>query len=436
MNDLEVVVFEAGPYISYAACGMPFMISETIQDPHSLVIVDPQKAREKRGLDVRPEHRVVGLDAKKKVVSYKQRGSAEVRSLPYKRLVLATGARATVPPVPGVQLQGVFLLRNFEQGLALKHHLKAERPKSVVIVGSGLVGLEMADAFRSKGLQVTLLKSSASPLLDLDPRLSEVVEEELARNECVLLKSSPLEAIEDNGQGEVARVLAGGETLETPMVLIATGVRPETTLAEEAGLSLGAKGALAVDEHLVSSDESIYGAGDCTEQVHRVSREKVFVSQAQAANRQGRIAGANVAASLKGQPASMAHPGTMGTVLTTVFDLEVALTGLSVKAAAAAGFEPRFTLITDHSRAGYFPGAQPIHVGLVYEAMTGRLLGAQMVGREGVAKRIDIISTAMDAGMDLQRLSDLDLSYCPPAAPPWDPVLIAANVASKQLKKK
>jgi NADPH-dependent 2,4-dienoyl-CoA reductase/sulfur reductase-like enzyme len=430
--ELEVVVLEQGAEISYAACGMPFFVSGVIGDAGELRVLGVEDARRKRKIDVRLGHRVVGVDPAPKEVRYQRSGTA-VESMSYDALLLATGARPIMPAVGGVQLDGVFVLRSLEDGVAIRRFVRERRCRKVVIAGAGLIGLEMAEAFRSLGCQVTLLKRTAKPLGELEPEMSEVVEEELAKKGCVLLKKSTLESVVADGAGEVTAVKAGGEVMETDLVLLAVGVAPSSELASEAGIELGAGGAVAVDDYLETSAEDVFAAGDCAEQTHRVSGERVFLSQALSANRMGKIAGGNIAARLAGSGALRSHPGTLGTVLTKVFDLEVAATGLNLAGAARAGIEAKFSMIRARSRAHYYPGGAALHVGLVFEANTGRVLGGQLVGKEGAAKRLDVLAAAIDGGMDLERVSRLDLAYCPPYAPVWDPLLTAASVALKSM---
>ena len=439
-KDLDVLVLERGDYISYAACGMPFMVSGVIDDPGSLLILTPEKARANRGIDVRTRHEVISVDLQNRFVTvkaWKAKGAGKVQAdegqtlkEAYDGLIFATGARPQLPAAKGVNLDGVMVLRDYADGLALKDRRDV---KDVVIVGAGLVGLEMAESFRRLNCNVTMLKRSDGPLLDMEPALSEIVEEELVRNGCVLLKGSPLEEIVGDGDGKVVAVRAGGETRRADLVLLATGVAPNSEPAREAGLALGVKDAILVNEHLMTSTNGVFAAGDCVSQIHRVSHKEVFVSQALAANRSGKIAGANVAEYLSGGDKFSTHPGTMATVLTKVFELGVGICGLTVSEAKAAGFETGFAWIKGHSRSHYYPGGSPLFVGLVYEQKTGRLLGGQIVGKEGVAKRLDVLVTALSAKMDLDALSRLDLSYCPPYSPPWDPVLIAASVALKSI---
>ncbi len=436
MQELEVLVLEKSGHISYAACGMPFMLSGVIPDPASLLVLTPEKALASRGVNVLTQHEAISIDPGRKTVTCRvgNPGVSRETGFEYDALVLAMGARASIPAAPGVNLDGVKTLRTYGDGLALKRFFQEHRVKHVVISGSGLVGLETAESFRRLDCNVTLLKRSAGPLLGLEPVLSKIVEEELAKNGCILLKNSPLGEIVENSSGKVAAVQTGGETIKADLVLLASGVIPNSEIAAAAGIRLSVQNTIAVNEHLQTSADNVFAAGDCTAQIHKVSEKPVFISQALAANRSGRTAGANVTALVweKGQPAS--YPGTMGTVLTKVFDLEVGLCGLNLKEANAAGFDGRFTWIKDRSRAGYYPGGSPLYVGLVFESGSGRILGGQIAGKEGAAKRLDVISAAIDAKMDLQRFSNLDLGYCPPFSPAWDPLLTAASVALKNLE--
>ncbi|MCD6499752.1 MAG: FAD-dependent oxidoreductase [Deltaproteobacteria bacterium] len=429
--DLDVVVLEQGDFISYAACGMPYMISGAVAESDSLLVLKPETARKRRGLDVRMRHRVLGIDVKRKVVQFEDLEQGRNDELPYGSCVVATGAVPIVPSVPGVNLDGVMTLRSFESGLVIRKAMADHVPKRSVVVGSGLVGLEMAEALTSLGSAVTILKRTGDAILGLYPELAEVVAEELARNGCTLLMKTALEGLE--GTDRVEMVLGGGEVIPADFVLLAVGVQPASDLAREAGMTLGVKGAIAVDEHMETSAAGVFAAGDCVDQVHGVSGEKVFVPQALSANRQGRVAGANAGFVVAGSSNRLTNPPVYSTFVTKVFGLEVARTGLTMADAQRVGLDAGIMAIKASSRAHYYPGSAPLHVAVLYEKGTGRLLGAQMVGSDGVAKRIDTFVTALSAGMDLEAVSRLDLAYAPPFAPVWDPVLVAVNVAKKRV---
>ncbi|MFH2006929.1 MAG: FAD-dependent oxidoreductase [bacterium] len=431
--ELEIVVLEQGPHISYAACGIPLVVSGRVSDPAALQSFTPESAAARRGLDVRIGRRVTRLDLREGAVHGVEVDGGEPFRLGFDRLVLATGARPLRPPLPGVDLPGVFTIRRLEQGLRLAAWLDERRPQSAVIAGAGLVGLDLAEALRARGLGMTILKKNATPLLDLEPELSVLAEEALARSGCVLLRDAPLYALEGGAAGNVEAVRAGGERIPADLVVLAMGVSPCAELAAEAGIELGAGGAIAVNRRTETSARGVYAAGDCATQHHRLTGETVHVTQALAANRQGRVAGANAAQALAGRRADREHSGTLGTVVRGLFDAELGRTGLGLGAAREAKFDAYTTVIGSRNRAGYHPGSGPVKVALIAERRTGRLLGGQIVGAPGAAKRIDVVATAIHAGLDLAALAELDLGYAPGFSPVRDPLLVAARAALKRL---
>jgi NADPH-dependent 2,4-dienoyl-CoA reductase/sulfur reductase-like enzyme len=422
--DLEIVVLEAGDHVSYAACGLPLLVSGEVTDPTRLLGLTPEIAREQRGLDVRTGTRVTGIDRAGCRVHLSGAGT-----LPFDRLVLATGARPLRPALPGVDLEGIHALRHLDHGLALHRDLTRAPRRRAVVAGAGYVGLDVAEALRRRGLAVTLIKRTAGPLLGLEPELGALAEEALTRGGCLFLRDAPLYGLE--GAGRVAAVHAGGERLAADLVVLALGIEPATELAREAGLSLGPGGAVAVDAFLATSAAGILAAGDCATQRHRVTGQAVHLPQALGANRQGRIAGANAALDLLDRPGRRTDPGTLGTAMKRLFDVELAHTGLSLAAARAAGREAFATVITARTRPGYTPGSGVIKVALITERGTGRLLGGQIAGASGSAKRIDVLATALSAGLDVAALADLDLGYTPVLSPLWDPLLVAARLAAR-----
>ncbi len=424
---LDVVVLERSPHVSYGACGLPYFIAGLIPDYRRLIVYTPEYLRRERGLDVRTNTEVVQIRPAERAVIARDLQSGREEKIGYDYLVVATGARPIRPSLPGIELDNVFVLRSLEHGIHVQRAIAEMSPRRAVIIGAGYIGLEMAEALRLRGLAVTVVEALDRVLGHLEPDISRLVEEELAANGVQLLKMTKVTALEGDAQGRVRRVLTDrDEPIDAELVLIGVGIRPEVALAEEAGLALGPTGAIAVNERQETNIARIYAAGDCCEARHLVTGQPAWIPLGPAANKQGRVVGDNVA----GRRARFA--GVVGTAVTKVFDLAVARTGLSVDQARKAGFKPGAAAITASSRAGYYPGGQPITVKVIFDRESERLLGAQMVGREGVAKRIDIFATALHAGMTLSEMAGLDLSYAPPFAPVWDPVLIAVNAAWKQ----
>ncbi len=434
---LEIVVLELGPHISYSACGIQLLVDGTIVDAAQLTAFTPESARSSRNLDVRTAHRVDALDARARSVSGVNTASGEPFSLGYDRLVLATGASPLKPPLPGVDLPGVFTVRRLEHGVALRDALEQHGPRRAVVAGAGYVGLDIAQALRARGLAVTMIKDHATPLLGLEPELGAVAEEALIRHGCLLLRDAPFYGADGGADGRVNRVRAGGEELDADLVVMAVGVRPRAELAESAGLRLGPRGAIEVNAFGQTSEAAVYAAGDCATQHHRVTGRPVHITQALAANRQGRVVGANVALDLLGAAGQRQrrpeHPGTLGTAVIKIFDTEVGRTGLGLAAAREAGYDAFTTVVTARTQPGYYPVGGPMKVALIAERRTGKLLGAQVAGHPGAAKRIDTIVTALHANLDLATLADLDLAYAPAFSPIRDPLLIAARAALKQL---
>jgi CoA-dependent NAD(P)H sulfur oxidoreductase len=426
--DVEIVAVEKGRDVSYGACSLPYFIADVIRDRGDLVAYDADFFRRERRIDVRLETEAVALDPRKRTVTLRAGGGTD--TLAFDSLVIATGARAVKVPLPGAELDGVVTLRTLEDGETLKRTIAGGDVKRAVIVGGGYIGLEMAEAFASRGIAVTVIELLPALLSTYDTDVSDVVEKELLRNGVTIKKGTRVEGFEpDSGGRRLGYIVAAGQRIATDLALVAVGIRPAVELARSAGIELGATGAIKVDARQVTSEPSVLAAGDCCEAPHVVTRRPVWIPLGTTANKQGRVAGENAVGG------SLAFGGVAGTNATKIFDLEVAGTGLSSEAARKEGLDIESVRITASSRSHAYPGAAPIAVKLIFERGTGRLLGGQMVGREGVAKRIDTVAAALHAGMTVSQLSDIDMSYAPPFAPVWDPVLVAAGQAQKKLKR-
>jgi len=427
---MEVIVLEKTEFISYGSCGLPYYISDMVKDHNKLIIIPPKVAREKRGIDVRLFHEAVEINWNEKWVKAIDHKTGENLKFSYDKLVIATGAGATRPPIPGINLKHVYVLRTLNDGVALKSYINTGVPKKAVIIGAGYIGLEMADAFSARGLDVSVIEKLPNILGSMDPEINEIVEAELDRNRVKLFKNSTVSAFEGNDRGEVTSVvLDDGTRFDADLVLVSTGIKPHVTFAEAAGIHLGSTGAIAVNEKQETNIPDIYSGGDCAEAKHLVTGKSAYIPLRPTANKQGRVAGENAAGGYG------FFEGIVGTAVFKTFDLEVARTGLSSAEAQKEGFNVATATITDKCCAGYYPGASPITIKLVMNKDNGRLLGAMMVGRSGVSKRIDIFATALYNKNTVEQISHLDLSYAPPFAPVWDPVLIAANIGLKNLKK-
>jgi NADPH-dependent 2,4-dienoyl-CoA reductase/sulfur reductase-like enzyme len=421
-RDLEVVVYERGPYISYGACGMPYYVAGDIPDYRALIVRTPEQMA-KQGVAVHVHHEVTAIDAQSRTVTVRDlRGSSESQPS-YDKLVIATGARPDAPPLPGSDLAGVFTLRPLESGIAIRQFLAERQPERAVVLGGGYIGIEMAETFRRLGLAVTMVVRSGKVLrTSLDDDVRAVVEAELAHHGVEVVQSTPI-AFE--GEGEVTAVVTEAGRFPCGLALLGIGARPNAELAGAAGVVLGVTGAIATDAGMGTNLPGVYAAGDCAEAFHLVSGKPAYIPLGSTANKQGRVAGENAA----GGQATFG--GVVGTMVVRCFELAVASTGLTATQARVDGFAVQETLIQAQDIAHYMPGAAEIYVKLVVDGETDRLLGGQIAGRKGVAKRIDVLATALHQQMTIEELQRLDLSYAPPFAPTWDPLLVAANVAGK-----
>ncbi|MCA1961371.1 MAG: FAD-dependent oxidoreductase [Desulfomonile sp.] len=422
---LEVIVLEQTNDVSYSACGMPYNIADARRSMDDLVVRKAQAFREKQGIDLRLGHRAEAIDRNGKRVAGRtvSGGPFEVA---YDKLLIATGARALTLDVPGGDLPGVMTLKSLEDGRRIKDYLATREVKEALIVGMGYIGLEMAEAFGARGLTTHMAEALPRFLPWMPADMADVVRKELEDKGVQVYFENAVERI-DGDSGRLKVTLSRGSSLTVDTVLVSVGVAPNSEIASAAGLTLGPKRAIAVDRSLRTSDPDIFSAGDCADAFHVVTGHRVWVPLALRANR----AGWAVADNVTGR--SVELPGIAGTAVFKVFDLEVARTGLSVDEAQAAGFEPVENMVVSRSRAHAHPGNQSIYVALVADRVTGRLIGATMVGREGVAHRIDAVAVALHAGMTVAEFAQCDLAYAPPFSPVWDPLLTAGNQLLKSL---
>ncbi len=421
--DLRVTVFERTGYCSYTACGLPYFVGGVIGDHGDLVMRTPdQLARE--GLDVRVRHEVTEIDCERRTVTVTELDSGGGSTVDYDELIIATGA-APVAPVPGVGLDGCFSLRTIEDALAISAWLDSQQPVRGVIVGGGYIGLEMAEALLARGVATTILERQTEILPLVDADIAAEVETELRRNGVEVITGCAVEAIE--GDRRVRAVRADGVSRPAEIVVLGIGVRPDSALAAAAGLPLGRFGGVRVDPGMRTSVHGVWAAGDCCETRHLLHDEPAYIPLGTTANKQGRVAGSNIG----GRDEQFG--GVVGTSVLKVCDLQVGRTGLTMRQAQAAGLDAVAGTVKHKSRAVYYPGWEPITVKIVAERGSGRLLGAQLAGREGVAKRVDVIAAALHGQATVHDVAGFDLSYAPPFAPVWDPLLLAAREAENAL---
>ncbi|MCW2724509.1 MAG: FAD-dependent pyridine nucleotide-disulfide oxidoreductase [Frankiales bacterium] len=422
-DDLSIVAFERGRSTSYSACGIPYWIAGTVTREADLISRSPEQHRA-NGIDVRTRHEVVGIDLDARVVHVRDLDAGADVTEPFDQLVYAAGSTPMRPPVEGIDAPGVYGVQVLDDGADLIRELDSGGVRRVVVVGGGYIGLEIAEACRVRKLDVTVVDRSETPVGTFDPDIGRFVADALRDLGIELVLGDGVAAVETGPDGRASRVrTASGRPLPADLVVLGLGVRPNVQLARAAGLPIGPSGGLVVDRRMRTPVDGVWAAGDCVESVHRLSGQRLVVALGTHANKQGRVAGVN----LGGGYATF--PGVIGTAVTKICDLEVARTGLSMQEADAAGYRYVTAFVDSTTRAGYFPGAKPIRVKLLAEKRTGRLLGAQVVGREGAAKRIDVLATAIWNEMSVDEVLSLDLSYAPPFAPVWDPVLIAARKA-------
>jgi NADPH-dependent 2,4-dienoyl-CoA reductase/sulfur reductase-like enzyme len=425
--DLEVVAFERGPYTSYSACGIPYYLGGLFDDSDRLISRSPDEHRA-RGIAVHTRTEVTAIDLDGRELTVRDHQTGEERAEPFDQVVLATGAEAVAPPIPGAEatepVRTVDAAERFRAALA-----HGGEKQHVVVIGGGYIGLEMAEALVQRGIPTTLVEAAPQVMTTLDADMAAHVQDGAEGVGVRVMVGTAVEEILLDDAGAPRAVRAGGETIDADHVVMATGVRPAVALAEAAGLELGPSGAVRVDDHQrCPGREGVFAAGDCAESWHRLLRAPVNIQLGTHANKQGRIAGANATGG------DEAFPGVIGTAVSRICRYEVARTGLSERDAAEADIEVVATSVKDRTRAGYFPGAGPIWVKLVCEPGTGRLLGGQIVGVEGAAKRIDVLATCVWAGLTVGEIELMDLGYAPPYSGVYDPVLVAARAARNALR--
>jgi NADPH-dependent 2,4-dienoyl-CoA reductase/sulfur reductase-like enzyme len=424
--DAEVIALERGDHVSYGACGMPYNIEDPARAIGDLVVMSADTFRTKRGIDVRTGHEVLAIDAAGRRLTVRDRAAGQDYELPWDRLVIATGAHAVKLSLPGIDEPGVFELRVLDDGAAIKRFVADQRPRRAVILGAGYIGMEMAEVLRGLGLEVTVVEMAPQVVPGFGPEVAGAVLAELEAHGVTVRTGAQARAIERSGG--TLTVVTDGERFDAELVLVAVGVKPSVELASRAGISLGATGAIAVDDRMQTSVAGIYAAGDCAEAWHLVSDRPTWIPLGTTANKQGKVAGANASG------ADERFGGIVGTAVFKVFGLEVGRTGLGQREIDRMGLDAVAAASSQPSRAHGYPGGSKVATVLYAERETGRLLGAQMVGREGVTGRIDTLATALHARMTVEQVEGLDLAYAPPFAPVYDPVLIAATVTRKALE--
>jgi len=418
----EIVIYERSGYISYANCGLPYYIGGSISDADDLTLQTPRSFTSRFNVSVNVLHEVTAIDPAAKTVTVKNLAGGEEFTESYDKLILSPGAKPTLPDVPGIDNKRVFTLRTVEDTMAIHAFIEESKPKSAVIAGGGYIGIEMAENLRHLGLDVTIVQRPKQLLNTLDQDMASFVHAKMrAEGVCLKLGSSVI-GFEDRGES-LNVLLKDEEPISTDMVLMAVGVSPDTALAKMAGLELGIKGSIVVNERMETSVSDIYAVGDAVEVKHYITGGKALISLAGPANKQGRIAADNICG------IESVYRGTQGSSVIKLFDLTVATTGINEAAAIKAGLSYEKLVLSPASHAGYYPGGRIMTIKLLYEKESLRILGAQIVGGDGVDKRIDVIATAIRAGLRVTELQELELAYAPPYSSAKDPVNLAGFMA-------
>jgi NADPH-dependent 2,4-dienoyl-CoA reductase/sulfur reductase-like enzyme len=425
-KDAEIVIFEKGTDISYGGCGLPYYISDVIKEREDLIAFTAEEFEEKYGVEVKIKHEVTDIDAEAKKLTYKNLENGEEKSYEFDKLVIATGATPIKPPFKGVDLENVFTLRNVDNGDAIKTAVQSEEVKDAVIIGAGLIGLEMAESFSDAGLNVKVIELQPQVLPPFSEEMAELVEKELKENGVEVILDDGVDYFKGNEKLQSV-VTQSGREFKADIALLSIGVKANTKLAEKAGIEIGETGAIQVNKKMETNLKDIYAAGDCAESVNILTGEPAWVPLGSTANKMGRVAGENAAGG------SYEHNGIIKTGINKLFNLAAARTGLSEEEAKDNGFDVFSTKIKAHNHAGYYPGAEAIHLKGVFAKEDGRLLGAEVVGGEGSDKRIDVLVTAVQGTMTASDLFQLDLAYAPPYSGAKDAVAILGMVAEKKV---
>lgn len=420
-SDLEIVALERGSWTSYSACGIPYLVGGEVDDVGDLIARSPQTFRDDLRIDVRLHHEAVAFDLASRTVEVRDLDRQRTISLSFDQLMLGTGSHPIRPELPGIDLPFVHGVQTLDDATRLLAYAEANDVARVVVVGGGYIGLEMAEAFRMWGADVTVVDSGPEVMGTLDADMGALVSEAMRRHDIDVRTDTLVTGFDENEVHTVDGVLPAD------LVVLGIGVEPNSELAAEAGIDLGVRRSIRVDRRQQTSAEGVWAAGDCCESFHLVSREPTYIALGTVANKQARVAGIN----LGGGYATF--PGVVGTAVTKMCSTEVARTGLNEIEAQRAGLGFVTARISATTRSGYLDSARPIEVKLLAELGSGRVLGAQIVGEEGAAKRVDVVATAITAGMTVEDLVDLDLGYAPPISPLWDPVQVAARAALRQL---
>ena len=428
----EITVFERSGYISYANCGLPYYIGGVITDPEELTLQTPESFFSRFRINMKVHHEVTAIHPDQKTISVRNSKTGEEFEESYDKLILSPGAKPTQPRLPGVGIENVFTLRTVEDTFHIKEYINKNQPKSAVLAGGGFIGLELAENLKELGMDVTIVQRPKQLMNPFDADMASFIHSEMRKHGVKLALGHTVEGFEEK-DGGIDILLKDEMPLHADMVVLAIGVTPDTHLAKDAGLELGIKGSIVVNDRMETSAPDIFAAGDAVQVKHYVTGQEALISLAGPANKQGRIIADNICGG------DSRYPGSQGSSVIKVFDMTAATTGINETNARKAGLDVDTVILSPMSHAGYYPGGKVMTMKVVFEKETYRLLGAQIVGYEGVDKRIDVLATAIHAGMKATELKDLDLAYAPPYSSAKDPVNMAGfmidNISKGILKQ-
>lgn len=427
-ENAKIVIIERSGYISYANCGLPYYVGGKIMDRNELTLQTPESFFERFRIDVRVRSEAISIDKNSKTVKIKDLVSSKEYEETYDKLILSPGAKPLIPNIPGTDRSDVFTLRTVEDTFSIYDYIKKTGAESAAIIGGGFIGLEMAENLKERGMDTVLLQRSGQVMPPLDEDMASIVHKYMIRKGIYLRLNSSVTAIKEKN-GKAVVTIKDGSDVTCDIVILAVGVVPENSLAKKAGLDLGIKGAICTNEYMETSEKDIYAVGDAVQVMNFVSKKPAVISLAGPANKQARIAADNICGIKR------SFKGSQGSSVLKLFDMTIASTGLNEKQAQNLGMEYDYVILSGMSHAVYYPGASPMTLKVLFEKNSGRIIGGQIVGSEGVDKRIDVIATAIRANMDAADLTELDLAYAPPYSSAKDPVNMAGYVIENLTEK-
>lgn len=423
-KEAEIVVYEKTEIVSWGACGLPYYVGDFYQDPNNMIARPVHKFIE-AGMNIKIKHEVIGVDTEKKEITVKNLTTGEIFTDNYDKLMISTGAHAIIPSIKNITSEGVYTLKDYTDGIALKQEMMKEENQEIIIVGAGYIGIEVVEAAKHLGKKnVRLIQLGNRVLMEsFDKEITDVMEEEIRSHEGIhlYLEETVLEVIEKDGKAVGVKTNKG--EYKADLIVIATGVRPNTAFLKDTGIEMLPNGALVIDKHGKTSIDSIYSAGDCATVYHLVRKENVFIPLATTANKIGRVVGENLAG------AETEFKGTLGSAAVKVMDLEAGRTGVTEREVANMGINYKIAFVKDKNQTNYYPGQEDIYIKLIYNADTRVLLGAQIAGKKGAVLRVDALAAAIYSGLTVEEIGMMDFCYAPPFARTWDVMNVAGNIA-------